>query len=374
MNLVRYDPFMTYSHPEALGREVRELRKALKLTQDELGKRAGYRTGAGVSVSRLENGQLRPGAERLQGIAEALGLTPEELEARASHQSVDNVVDSATGHTPSGANRLEDRFKRVQQTAEARKKDVAALSGAFDQAQDRAHTQFLARFVEIAARIDGAPKPNSTPFQKDDAEAATDQAAAHQFQATSEGVAQLLSGGAGDAATNLALSLLRGVAVAAGSAGGGKGLAGIVAGPALLLASGGAVWMFNRDRKHQQQLAVKLDLAEAELNATKTSFEALSNILPRATEILDYIAIHAAHALARWEKELGAGPLAWNRLSESDRQHYQDFIDIAAAQIMVLRTNFQGLLTPEDGDELKLLTMQADTALTQAQGAVHARV
>ena len=63
---------MEYS-PEALGQVIRELREARtpKLSQEELGRKAGYRTGAGVSMSRIENGMTRPGPRRLEGIATA---------------------------------------------------------------------------------------------------------------------------------------------------------------------------------------------------------------------------------------------------------------------------------------------------------------
>ena len=72
---------MEYS-PEALGQVIRELREARtpKLSQEELGRKAGYRTGAGVSMSRIENGVTRPGPTRLEGIANTLGLTLQELE------------------------------------------------------------------------------------------------------------------------------------------------------------------------------------------------------------------------------------------------------------------------------------------------------
>ena len=107
---------MKHDDMEVLGRVVRELRTAQKLTQTELGTRAGYRSGAGVSISRLENGQLSPGAERLQGVAEALGLTLEELAARAAGGKLDfsqgaDTDAPATDSQPT--ERLKERYSRI---------------------------------------------------------------------------------------------------------------------------------------------------------------------------------------------------------------------------------------------------------------------
>src|SRR6187401_260748 len=79
---------MEYSR-EALGQVIRELREARahRLSQEELGRKAGYRTGAGVSMSRIENGMTRPGPKRLEGIARTLGLTVRELETRGAQRS-----------------------------------------------------------------------------------------------------------------------------------------------------------------------------------------------------------------------------------------------------------------------------------------------
>ena len=87
---------MEYS-PAALGQVIRELREARtpKLSQEELGRKAGYRTGAGVSMSRIENGVTRPGPKRLEGIATTLGLTVQELETRGAQRSQEPGADTS---------------------------------------------------------------------------------------------------------------------------------------------------------------------------------------------------------------------------------------------------------------------------------------
>jgi transcriptional regulator with XRE-family HTH domain len=363
---------MARNDTEALGQVVRELRTSKRLTQEELGKRAGYATGAGVSISRLENGQLMPGVERLHGVAEALGLTWGELESRASKlKSAETTAKTSSNSL--GTERLEHRIKRIQEEIAARTESVTALSQAFSSAEERASKDFFMRFLEVAARLEGAPQPAQT-LRKDNApHADVDEEPANPLEAASDVVGQLLAGGTGSAAT-LTLALLRGGAFAAGGVGGNKGLAGIIAAPAvLLLAAGGLVWMVKRNRQQQQELAAKLDLAEAELNATEQGFEALKDILPRATVILSYIAVHAAHALNRWETQIGPAPVIWDRLSSDEQMRYQDFIEIAAAQITIQTIDAQRFLASTEGHDLNQLIAQTDKALNQSHD-VSARV
>jgi hypothetical protein len=146
-------------------------------------------------------------------------------------------------------------------------------------------------------------------------------------------------------------------------------LAGIVAAPALLLTVGGLVWMVRRNRKQQQQLTEKLNEADAKIAATKRGFEALVNILPRATETLDYIAVHAGHALKRWEGRLGPRPLDWDSMSPDQKQRYLDFIDISASQLSVVTINVQDLMATRGEDREKLIEF-ADEVLKQAQSTI----
>ena len=198
--------------------------------------------------------------------------------------------------------------------------------------------------------------------------------AAASFGTASTGAA--ISGLSGVAATNATLALLGGGTLAAGGAGVAGGtmvLAGIVAAPAAILFAGGLLWMAKRNRKQQQELAAQLDEAEAQLAATSPGFRALQDILPRASETLDYIATHAGHALNRWEDQLGPGSMTWDSLGQADQQRYQDFIDIAAAQLTIVTINVQGLLTTRGSDRDQLIQL-ADEVLTQSQDAVKAHV
>ena len=417
---------LSYSN-EALGQVVRSLRESKGKTQEELGREAGYRAGAGVSISRLENGLLAPSADRLAGIATALGLSLESLEARASEQTTANGSGTASGGANSGkkqsgaagdnknppsSKELKARAKKIQQEVDDRTRILTDLTKEFNKQHDRARDEFFMRFVEIAERVKGAPGPDPTQLQ-DDEDADAESVAAFRLDANANNVQNLLAGGAGGAAagavvggaaaygafvavasfgtastgavisglsgiaaTNAALAVLGGGTLAAGGAGIAGGtmvLAGIVAAPALILAAGGLVWMVKRNRKQQQEFAEKLDVAEAELALTRPGVKALEDILPRATQALDYIATHAGHALTRWEADLGEGPRTWGSLGHDGQRRYQDFIDIAAAQLAIVTINVQGLLTTS-GSERDSLVQLADEVLTQAQAAVNAHV
>ena len=418
---------MSYYAKEALGHVVRRLREREGMTQEELGRKAGYRAGAGVSVSRLESGLVRPGSEKFVGIAEALGLTPDELEAQASKQTAEDAPATSAAEAPGrsageetsddeqaapGPKELKARAKQIQQEIAERTRVITHLSEDFNKQHDRARDEFFMRFVEIAARVDGAPQPDPTQLEDDDATEA-DAVATYRLKSNATGVGQLLAGGAGGAAagaavgsvaaygtfvaatsfgaastgaaisglsgvaaTNATLALLGGGTLAAGGAGVAGGtmvLAGIVAAPAAILFAGGLLWMARRSRKQQQEFAEQLDEAEAELTATRPGFKAIQDVLPRATETLDYVATHAGHALNRWDDQLGQGTMTWGSLGQAEQRRYQDFVDIAAAQLAIVTINVQGLLTTRGSDQDQLIQL-ADEVLTQSQDAVTALV
>ena len=110
---------MTEYSPEAMGGVIKKLRKDRNLTQEELGIRAGYQGGAGVSVSRLESGQMEPSEERFVEIARALDVTREELVALAVAKTALLRSTSAGGIVS-----VSDRIARIERVKEARRQFV----------------------------------------------------------------------------------------------------------------------------------------------------------------------------------------------------------------------------------------------------------
>ena len=88
---------------------------------------------------------------------------------------------------------------------------------------------------------------------------------------------------------------------------------------------------------------------------------------------LDYIAVHAGHALKRWETELGARRLDWASMEEGERRRYQNFIDISASQLSLVTINVQELMASRDDDRERLIEL-ADQVLNQSLAAVEALV
>ena len=411
---------VTQKYKDALGQVVRDLRESKGMTQEALGQEAGYLKGASVSISRFENGLLRPGPKRFAGTASALGLTPEELEARAVEQmALDGVAvprdERETGDTagtasdraktPPGQKELNARMRGVEGEVEQRTMAMAHLNETYDNQHVRARNEFFMKFVNIAERLEGAPHSEPTQLQKDDATDA-DAVVAERLESCTNGVLHALSLGAGSvagaasggvaayatflaaasfgtastgaaisglsgiAATNATLALLGGGTLAAGGA---MVLAGIVAAPAAILFAGGLAWMVRRNRKQRQEFAAQLDRAEAQLAAARLGIEAFHKSLQRAAETLEYIATHAGHALSRWEHQLVLGSMTWDSLDLVEKRRYQDFVKVAAAQVMIVEFNFQRLLVAS-GSDLDELLQLADQVLTQSQAAVKAHV
>jgi len=385
---------VTYSL-EALGLVVRELREARtpRLTQQELGVQAGYQAGAGVAVSRIESGRSRPSPERLAGLNDALGLFPGEIVTLAMRRT--EALAALTGKSTSTSasdESLRDRLRRFQQTVAERTERLSAAVDNFNEAHDTARDDFFLPFVRAADAISGAPKP---PRQNlDDAVpeegAGTEATAEFRLQFASYGVSQALSGAtagaavggaagaatayaaftaavtwgsastgvaisglSGVAASNAALALLGGGSLAAGGAGvvgGAALLTGLVAGPAVLLALGGVVWAARRNRQQQVELKAKLEEAETQLDAQARGVQAFTEIVSRAAEVLKYIAVHGAHARARWSRRL-EDPTRWGDLSDAQQEQYDDFVQLCAAQLAVATLDVQRLLVLR-GEEL----------------------
>lgn len=397
---------MTHPSPEALdalGQVVHDLRSKKGWTQEKLGREAGYQSGAGVSISRLENGRLKPTPERFEGIAKALGLFSDALAELVEETS--RKPESSIG---GGSVSTEQRAARVQREVDGRKQLVTDLGQAFNDAHDRAKDDFLMRLVEIAARVDGAPPPDPTQLVGDDITDGDEVEAevVYGIEFTKFGVAQALAATAGGAAvaasaayptftaavagsaasavaaipgptsvaaTNGFLAALRvGTPAERGSASAGR--TALLTGLALsALGTTAILMMQQRNRQQQRELTAKLDEAEAELAESQPHVEALRELMPEATEILEYIAVHAGHALNRWDAHIGRGPREWQSLSGAEQQRYQDFVEIAAAQLAVAAMDFENLMT-ERGGELERATAVAHEILTQARKTITSHV
>lgn len=390
---------------EALGRVVKALRREMGLTQEELGDAAGYGKGAGVSISRLENGRLEP-TDKFPGIARALGVSVQDLQERAAADEAAHRTDKA------GALSYEDRIAAIVRASERRKQLAPALD-ALTAARREAESAFLLKFRDLAARVIDAPALDEVQVATAD-DGSSDEAeaeASFQLRFTQYGVSRALADSSGDAAAagavgGAAAYLAFTEAVALGTAplgatiprlagataalnglraamgvGRPKSLAGPTGGVNLIAAVAvGAVVATVLERqatakrnRRQQESASKLAEAEADIAANQANVDALLDVIPRATGIFEYIAVHASHALTRWGNEISESPVPWKNLSESDQQRYQDFVAISAAQLAVATIDLQELATSR-GDDLEQAAALADQILIQSHRAITSRV
>lgn len=427
---------MTEYSLEALGAVVKELRKAQGDTQAELGEKAGYAagTGAGVSMSRLEGGLLEPGDERLALLAGALGLTLEQLKAKAAKRTHEEATKALSAPSSSGALHADptltakeiatrrakqprERLESVQAELLDRMRVVQQLSEQYAAAHDRARDEFLMRFVDLVGRLEGAPPPRTAELDLSGGAAAE---AALEVAITSQGVAQALAlmtprtaasakksaddfdidayelfvqrvaVGAGTALSSSALaelsspSTMRTInrvlgrrspvyrSAGVGAAGAVLPVVGLVVVPLAIAVAGTLVARAKRNRKEQEELAARLAEAEAELSVTQPGFDAVLVLLPRATETLEYIALHAGHALTRWEAALG-DRATWRSLGDDAQQRYQDFVDVAGAQLSLANIDFEALAAANGTDRDGLIE-RAEGVLARAERVVKAHV
>jgi len=364
---------------------------------------------------------------RLEGIANALGLTVEELETRGAQRSHEpdpqhgprpRVVSTGPAHagTPvTGRDResTKDRMRRIQGEFDRRTTQAVTRGRAFNAAHDSARDDFFMELVKSASTITGLPTPPASPAltaQQGDRLSPTAEAALRR-QVAAHGITATLASGAGAAAADdetdhesaysavlaaamltpgpaaaahpdpqagatarAARTLLGGGTTAAGGTGIAAGtllLTGFVASAASpLFAAGTLAWLARRSRRQHDQLRIELDQAEANLAATQRGFDAVMDILARATELLGYIAVHGSHALRRWRAQLPPSPVRWSDLSHDQQRPYQAFVEVAACQVWVDSINMTELLAAQRDQQARLIQV-ADDILTLAQQAIN---
>lgn len=368
---------------EALGQVVRQHREAKGLTQEELGTAAGYsQASAGVSISRLEGGNLAPRVERMVAIARELDVSWDSLQSQAAMHS------RATGNGESQMDRIR---RAVVQRDELARKHALLLD-----TRGRAATEFLEPLRDFAARIRGADLsrangPDLAPTA-DEVRAEV----AYQFKFTRDGLQRALAevderADFGNFAETIALGVATAATLEAAlpSPAARRGFLaamGLAARPRL--APGGVLLgavaigvaaaalvdrQQSRRARRRTESTARIAEAEADLARTQPNVDALHDVISRATEIFEYVATHAAHALTRLRDQVGAGPLAWETLSDDQQHRYSDFVEIAAAFLAVATIDLQELAGSAD-NELDRATALANQVLLHATRTITSRV
>ncbi|AEY85971.1 hypothetical protein SHJG_0694 [Streptomyces hygroscopicus subsp. jinggangensis 5008] len=394
---------------------IREHRQAQQppMTQEELAKRADYGKGGAVSISRIERGLISPGEHRLAAIALALRLTPAQLMQEAEDRT--RSLADRRGQRPV---KLRDqvaetkrRHAEITEKVAQRSKITQELGEAFNQVHDTARDEFFLRFVELAESISGAPEPERP--SEEEIESTGETPAAIRVEAMSVGIANAIrdaaggaaagavgaaAGGAaaygaftaaalfgtastgaaistlsGVAATNATLALLGGGTLAAGGAGMAGGillLTGMVAAPAAALAAAGFyVLRQRRTKKEEERLRTQVEVAEAALDQSQQGFDTMTDVLHRATAIMEYVSVHGTHALEKWRVGLPPEPRDWTSLGHEGQERYKEFLTVAGCLVAVSSINVSALLTAEP-DALREMDKAIDETLRYADKTI----
>lgn len=394
---------------DAMGRVIQAHRDVLGLTQEDLGTQAGYRGGAAVSISRIENGFTRPTREKLEGIARALHTTVAQLESEA-RESRETMTEAH--NEPGGREQLAARAQQISEEIKRRKATETELHDAYNDAYDRACDAFFIPFGQSIRAIAGALTLHADRLADDGAPSATaDLAVRHQFPSGVDGltpsagvlaaanavahpVGRAVASGTlrgaiafGTASTGVPTKELRGIAQTnaahatlgrgtranggAGTAGGQRLLAGIKLTTALLVAISPVALKAIRSRKQQREFAENLEMLDAELRASQRGFGALTDMFTRATVLLEEIAVHAGRALDKWNAELGPAPLDWETLEPDLKKRCGELYVIAECQVAVDALDYSALMEVQ-GEDLERLICALDAELTRADDVVGA--
>lgn len=90
-------------------------------------------------------------------------------------------------------------------------------------------------------------------------------------------------------------------------------------------------------------------------------------------KILDYVAVHAGHALKRWQRGLGPLPTQWKSLTDEQRARYQDFVEVLSCQLSVISINVNDIAAASDVERV-LMTEFALEVLRRSKRTVEALV
>ena len=351
------------------------------MSQAELGTRAGYGGGAAVSINRFENGLMLPGEERLRKIATALGLPLESL------ISSDATAPDVTPNLPNVPARvttetLKDRAARVQREINDQTNEVGQLITQFADASATVAVTFSGPRDELASRIRKLPEEPIFPPERRQHPAWTAESAVELLAPADSALSSVPSVLRSDVwHRTIAESVSRAFLAAAFSSRTGRGadhVTNLVAATAAGIVVGGLGSLSARNKAQQREIAARLDHAEAKISRFRPGIEALRSIIPRAVELLEYVAVHGAHALSRYQSTLAhresAEGINWGELSESEQQSFKMFAEIEVAKNAVAGIDLEGLLSAPDEESLRTNLSQINELISRCREVVESRV
>ncbi|WP_327044823.1 helix-turn-helix domain-containing protein [Microbispora sp. NBC_01189] len=384
---------MTSAEATALGAVIRRRRLGGNITQEELGKRAGYKSGAGVSISRIESGAVKPTPEKLRGIAKALNTTIEALEQEAGIGR-NEPASSSQGQT------IKARRKGVEAQFLQRSETLSQVGAAYFGAANRSVADMATPFITVCQEFVNMPStPEGTTPHTETGEdpaqrvlwikeqfewALTDDATVWVEalgSAFGSPLASAMGSGAldtvgrwsasrlftavsnlGRASTGVPIKELKGIARwnatmarfgggprAAGGWGitGGRAVLGTVAALPTAIALGGVFAIGLMASRREQE--IKVTAAEKFLALTEERFEAVITHMTESTEILETVTTHGSWSFEAWKESLaspsGKPVREWSELDEPQQARYRDLMQVTACLTTLLALAPEELLT-----------------------------
>lgn len=374
-----YDLSMATQDAEPLGQLVKRLREEKGLSQQTLGERVDYKTGAGVSILRIENDGVIPGSKRLEKIANKLGVDPSVLHDAAERQR--HMADAASA-TVGG------RIERLRRQ-DARYSELHVQLGRLEDARARANTDFLLRLPPAPGHVVERSLGESPAGQgaRTDASYRIDLTRSGITHALADpraqsggyrGLADAVAEGAALAAPSLLNSVNTGVNIAGLSAvlrigqPTSRHVGGSVALAATLIAGVVASTVAIANQRQRDEFTAKIKAAEAEVAESEPVLDALEALVPEMTNLFADIAQFAGRALTRWEQRVGQPPI-WDDLSSADLDTYRSMVEVAAAQLAIATISLQDLTTLRE-DDLEDARSEAEALLAEAKATIDSRV
>lgn len=376
---------MTSSASESLGPLIKRLRKDRGLSQKQLGERVGYAGGAAISILRIEKQGVVPGPDRLDKLAEELGVDP-----RVLHDASRRVLGDEAQTEAFDIGARIDRLKRE----ESRRLDLERDLQLLDAARERANTDFLLRLRAVGHQLEGTllqlPENPSDSGQSE---------AAYRIKLARAGVEKALTdsmngalgygalatsiaAGAQSAASSIpnfarsaiALSALTAVLrVAQPTARLNVSVGNTMSFAVALVGGVASSAIIAKTKSKRDKLLADLERAESEVIDSTPSFEALEAAVASATRLFEDISLYGARAISRWETAGGGAENGWGSLPPADQQSYLALVDVAASQIAVESISLQDLATLR-GPDLQAARRVAEEVLAEAHAVVAARI
>jgi len=374
---------MATSPPESFGELIRRLREEQGLSQQELGERAGYETGAGISILRIEKQGVIPRPKRLDALAEQLGVEARILREAAAREQ-DGDSGTATDERP--------RLDRLREE-ESRRARLETELMRFETARERASAEFLLRLREVAGRLN-EPMPQLPELAPDTASEAD-----YRMWLAKAGIERALAVATSDetydenfakAVTNAAAKTLTenpGIAISAVVGAGLGAVLRVVGLPAAALGASVTPIVqammetsktMKRDaaarvKQRREQFLSELERAESEVDESEPNVTALEAVLPDATRLFDDIATYGARALTRWNTNVGRAEVDWATLGPVEQENYRGLVEVAGAQLALRTISIADLATLR-GPDLDNTLQVAKQVLTEANTVISTRI